>query len=560
MPPEPPTPPSRPRPGPDVRRRALGLDPDAPAPSVAPAAPAARESLAASLARIPDLRPGEVVEPYPSEPVRLEAPVAPPTAPSAPKAEAPAAAAAVAAAAVAAPAGSTTATATIDAPPVAEPAAAVPLAEPAVAPEPEAPLTGRAARKAAKRARISPPPHPPWWRRVAFAMAMIVFVGAIPVLGYVGSQVLKDSKAGSFTGSSLAPTDPGFEAQVEPTPTALAIQYDDQGVPVGLTFMALAGSDGGGTVIFIPVETEVAVPRFGIGNLKLAWESAPKDEPGAGQERLTSQVAQLLNVGITETVELDNASWDQLTAPVGPLNVENPDALDLGFGVTIPSGQTEVPSNLVGQYLAKSLPGESDVNRMVRHEALWRAWLQQVADSTDPAAVPGETASGIGAFARALADGPIDFQTLPVERDPEVDNLYVVDKTAMKRMITDAVASPTAATPGSRFTVRLLNGVSADALPGEVVREIVGRGGAVTILGNGPEFGREETEIVYNDPANEDVAELVATSLGATGKVRLDREAPDTVDLTIVLGSDILGEASGEGTPGSTVPTTTGGG
>ena len=56
------------------------------------------------------------------------------------------------------------------------------------------------------------------------------------------------------------------------------------------------------------------------------------------------------------------------------------------------------------------------------------------------------------------------------------------------------------------------------------------------------------------------ISQLVATSLGATGKVRLDREAPDPVDLTIVLGSDILGEASGEGTPGSTGPTTTGGG
>ena len=68
----------------------------------------------------------------------------------------------------------------------------------------------------------------------------------------------------------------------------------------------------------------------------------------------------------------------------------------------------------------------------------------------------------------------------------------------------------------------------------------------------------EHHALVFNDPRNKDVAKLVATSLGATGKVRLDHQAPDTVDLTIVLGSDILGKDSGGGTPGSTVPTTGG--
>lgn len=551
MPPEPPTQPRRPRPGADQRRRALGLDPDAP--TAAPASPG-RESLAASLARIPDLRPDEQVDPEASQPVRMDAPVAPPV--EAPPVAAPAGPAPSPLAAPMAT-GLGAATATIDPPALAPEPAAAPSAAPL--PEPDAePLSPRAARRAARRARISPPPKPPWWRRAAFAIAVLVFVAAIPALGYVGSQLIADSKAGSFSGGILGPGDPGFEAQVEPTPTALAIQYDDEGVPVALTFMALAGSDGGGTVVFIPVETEVAVPRFGIGNLKLAWESAPADQPGAGRDRLTNQVAQLLNVGIGETIELNNRSWDQLVAPVAPIAIENPDPIELGFGVTIPSGATELPSDLVGQYLAKTVPGENDINRLVRHEELWRSWLEQVAASNDPAAVPGESNAGIGRFARALAAGPIDFQTLPVEQDDELDNLYLVDKSAVKRLVTDAVASPTSPAPGSRFTVRLLNGVSADAIPGELVREIVGRGGAVIILGNGPEFGREETEIVYSTPRNADVAELVGTSLGATGDVRLDREAPDTVDLTIVLGSDILGEASGEGTPGSTLPTTGG--
>ena len=42
------------------------------------------------------------------------------------------------------------------------------------------------------------------------------------------------------------------------------------------------------------------------------------------------------------------------------------------------------------------------------------------------------------------------------------------------------------------------------------------------------------------------------------GEARLDREAPDTVDLTIVLGRDVLGDADTEGTPGSTAPESSG--
>lgn len=132
----------------------------------------------------------------------------------------------------------------------------------------------------------------------------------------------------------------------------------------------------------------------------------------------------------------------------------------------------------------------------------------------------------------------------------------------MRALVTDAVASPTAAVPGSRFNVRLLNGVAADAIPGAIVRQVVGLGGAVTVLGNGPSFDTDETIVVYGDPADEGVAELVASTLGATGEVRLDREAPDTVALTIVLGRDILGDSATSGLPGSTapeLPTTTGG-
>lgn len=393
------------------------------------------------------------------------------------------------------------------------------------------------------------------WRRVTFALALIGLIAAIPFLGYEGYQVISQSTEGNVSFASSSPTDPGYEAQVDPTPTAVAIQYDDDGTPNGVTFLSLAGADGGGSVTFVPLDTEVSDPRYGIDRLRTSYK-VEADRPALARERLTSQVARLLNVGVTETIDLGNEGWAQLVAPVGPLQIDNPDEMEID-GVVIPTGPASLQADQVGRYLATTLPGETDLARLSRHEIVWQAWLDAVAGSGRDDAVPGESAAGIGRFAPQLASGQVSYATLPVEEISTYPALYRADSAAVNELITERVASPTAAVPGSRFTVRLLNGVSADAIPSELVRQIVSRGGAVAILGNGPKFGTKETTVVYGNPDNKEVAELMAESLGATGKVRLDREAPDTVDLTIVLGKDILGSATGTGTPGATTPGTT---
>jgi hypothetical protein len=393
------------------------------------------------------------------------------------------------------------------------------------------------------------------WRRVAFAVVLVGLVAAIPVLAYAGSQLIAQSKDGDFAGTTKVPTDPGYEASVDPTPTAVAIQYDGDHQPIGVTFLSLAGGEGGGSVVFVPLDTEVSEPSYGVDRLRTAYEVVAK-RPTVARERLASQVGRLLNVGIDEIIDLDNASWEQLVAPVGPLTIDNPDQVDLGFAGVIPSGQTTLQPAQVGPYLAATIDGESDLNRMARHEAVWSAWIEQLAASGEAEAVPGESTAGISKFAEALAGGPVTVETLPVNTLPGAPPTFRIDTAEVNKLITDTVASPTAAVPGSRFTVRMLNGVAADAIPADLVRQIVSRGGSVTVLGNGPQFDTEKTEIVYANPAKKDLATLVAKSLGATGKVRLDREAPDTVDLTIVLGKDVLGDATGSGTPGATTPDT----
>ena len=543
---QPPTSTRRVRPGATARRRALGLSDDEVA-----AAPPVRESLRDSLARIPDLEPDEPTVAVAATALATDA---------------------VGSEAV--PAATPAATGTATLPDASggsfeERLAAsfrTPITDPATGPDPVAPAVAVPVADASPDSATAPSPKPavarsggrpkpPMWRRIAFALALVGLVAAIPVLVYAGTQLISQSKDGNYNAESLSPTDPGYEAQVDPTPTAVAIQYDGKGMPNGVTFLALAGSDGGGAVIFLPLDTEVSEPSFGVNTLRKSY-SVVADRPALARQRLASQVGRLLNVGVDEIIDLGNAGWSQLVAPVAPLKIQNPDAVALGYGVTIPAGQTTLTADQAGQYLAAANPGESDLNRLNRHEVVWTAWLKQVAASGNPNAVPGESSAGISRFATALAKGSVSYDTLPVHVPSDAPTSFRIDKQAVNELITNTVASPTAAVPGSRFTVRLLNGVSPDAIPSDLVRQVVGRGGAVTILGNGPGFGTGKTTIVYSNPAKRNLAKLLAKSLGATGAVRLDREAPDTVDLTIVLGKDILGDATGAGSPGATTPDT----
>ncbi len=582
---QPPSSSRRPRPGPQARRRALDVDGGggeavAHVPKSTPVTTATpvprRESLRESLSRIPDLTPDDpLLAPSPAAPVDVLAPPAEPEA--RPAARSASIAAATAAGTVVAPA--VPVSPAVEAPPV-KPAAVQPqVAFTAPTAPPAAPPSRFAGRTVADplastatvpggpavsvaagtgpvgRSGTGGRTKPPMWRRITFAVVLLGLVASIPVLGYAGYQLISESKDGEYTGTTLSPTEPGYEAPVDPTPTAAAIQYDDQRVPTGVTFLSAAGGDGGGSVIFVPLDTEVSEPSYGVDRLRTAYDVVA-DRPALARERLASQVGRLLNVGVDEIIDLDNAGWEQLVTPVGPLTIDNPDEIDLGYGQVIPSGQATLTPELTGPYLAATIEGESDLNRMARHEAVWSAWLDQLAESGQAEAVPGESTAGISKFAKALAGGPVTFDTLPVNTIPGLSPLFRIDKPAVDELITQTVASPTPAVPGSRFTVRLLNGVSPAAIPADLVRQIVGRGGAVTVLGNGPQFDTEETTIVYANPEDEDVAALVAASLGATGKVRLDREAPDTVDLTIVLGKDLLGDVSGSGSPGATTPDT----
>ncbi len=389
----------------------------------------------------------------------------------------------------------------------------------------------------------------PWWRRLGFAAAVILLAASIPVLGREGYRLVSQSRDGTVGPGAPGPTDPGYEELVTSTPTALIIQKDSEGLPVALTFLALSNGDSGGSVIFVPLDTEVPEPGFGVDRLRTTY-SAVADDPVGATAQLSGQTGKVLNVGIDETFELDDRGWTQLVAPVAPLTIDNPEPIDLPTG-TLASGEVALAADQVGPYLAATRQGEDGVAAFFRQELVLRAWLSAVAAQDD-----GAGSGDLADYINTLARGEVTFATVPGEFAggfPEPVR-YEPDASALNDLVTELVPAPDAPAPGARITVRLLNGVQAGAFPGDVIRTVVSMQGSVSVLGNGPSFGRTETTILYSDPAKEAYARALLDALGGTGEVTQDPSLSDLIDLTVILGSDVIGDDPSGGVSTTAAP------
>ncbi len=382
-------------------------------------------------------------------------------------------------------------------------------------------------------------------RSVAFAITILLLVLAIPTLGFAGLHTIRRSRAGQVFDPVTNPRAPGYRAIVEPTPTALVVQRDAQGDPLGLTVLALGAGEAGGTVLFVPLDTKLINPAFYINTLRAAYTI--DDDEG-----MVARTATLLTLGFGSVIDLDDDAWAQAVAPVAPLTIDNPDSVTTTTA-SFPAGRVVLEADDVGPYLAAGRSGESDLNRLVRHQIVWEAWLDAIAASTDPEPVP-TTESGIGPFVRTLAAARSNIDTLDVVPAADVGSdgrqRFEPDPRGIRRQITDAVPFPVSPGLGSRYSVRLLNGANGDPIDPGIAYDLVYNGAQIDAIGNARRFGLQRTTIEYHSRARKAAAQQVALVLGGARLV-YDARSTEAVDLIVVLGRDALRRrAAGRGSGG----------
>jgi hypothetical protein len=391
-----------------------------------------------------------------------------------------------------------------------------------------------------------------WWR-ATFLLLLVGAAASIPALALAGRDAIEQSRAGRLIGVVTDPTAPGYEVLVEPSPVLLLVQVDAEEHLQAVTFLALS-SEETGSALFLP--PAVTVERSG-GPVTLqdAWSAG-------GLQELTDTVEDLLGVGIADfdetgrllergdpsVLRVDQSLWSQLTAPVAPIEVANPDTVEVfddegGLVARFAAGGLQLEADAVGVYLAARGSGESDLNRMLRHQVLWEAWIDAVRDDGTDDAVPGETDTGLGRYVRTFARGVAGF--VPVRAGTFVvpgadDELYQVDEEWLSQLVAAMVPFPRSPQPGGRPVIDVLDGTGTAGASLRVAKDLARQGAEIRTVGNGPTFDYVETHILYYDAEQGAAAEAMREALGA-GATEL-RENPDEVaTVTVILGTDVVG-------------------
>jgi hypothetical protein len=264
-----------------------------------------------------------------------------------------------------------------------------------------------------------------------------------------------------------------------------------------------------------------------------------------GIDLLREGLQGILGVGVPEIDVVEPTEWADLVGPVAPLQVSNPDPV-VGvnaFGQSdeiFPKGSIDVSADQVWTYLSTRNPNESDLNRLVRVEAFWNAWVAEVAQASDqPGVVPGETDSGLGRFVRSLATGQFDASGLPVRPLPLDDGeqpVYEPQPNDVHAMVATIVPFP-AGPEGTRARMTVLDGTgSLDHGLGAAVL-FAANGGQIDKVGNAPAFGVTTTQFVYYDDAALSRVQRMRDAI-AVGDIVKSDEINSAVDIVVVLGED----------------------
>lgn len=391
-------------------------------------------------------------------------------------------------------------------------------------------------------------------RRRAIGYAAIVgglvaaLVGLV-AFGYDNLRSVGDEPAPlEATGTSVVADEPGAPAP----PRALLVQEGAEGAVVSVTVLVVGPTGAGGNLVFAPVGSMVEIPSFGLNPLREAFALG-------GLPLLQQSAENLLGIVFDQVALVTAADLEALVEPAGTLAVELTSAVevvtDAGRVQTVfPAGTVDIAPAVAASLLEVRGSG-SDLDRLVRHQAFWQAWLAAI--EGDPAAVPpAEGAGGIGAVVAALAAGEVGYDLLPVEvlatgTGPD-DDLYAVQGDELEALVAE-VAPGSSAGAADRIRVQVLNGTGVPGLAQEVQPSLAPAGAVVSLTGNADRFDYEVTQVVFYRDEDLDDARAVQRALGV-GEVVRSLVSLDVVDVTVVIGADF---AAGDDRVDAVQPTST---
>lgn len=357
---------------------------------------------------------------------------------------------------------------------------------------------------------------------------LLILLVSLGGLGYVGYERY-------FAGTdSAAPGQRDAEAVEVSTAgtTALLVQTDGAGDSVGFTMVSLHES-GEAVVMFVPASLMVEVPGIGLDTLTSATRIG-------GVELSSLALENLLTIGFDHVVELTPADLTELTRTFDPLLVENPRRLDQAtdrdrIEVLYPAGALLLEASDTADYLARRSVGESELQRLVRHQEFWDSLLmarsEVVSEQRDPSIDFDDYLDEL-----AARGDDIEYRILEVDLVGGEGELYSIDRQSLDSVV--GRLDPSRAGTESRIAVQLLNGVGRPGLAAPIARLVNPVGASVELVDNAARFDHEVTQIVYYRDEQLAAAVDIRDALGV-GEVVKQLDPIDVVDITVVVGADL---------------------
>ena len=368
----------------------------------------------------------------------------------------------------------------------------------------------------------------------------IVLVGLLvaAVLGVAAVVVLRDRGTAPVDEELLPVTVEDTEeppaAPIDDPPRALVVHQSDGGAVVGVTVLAAGPTGEGGSVVFLPAGSMVEVPSFGIDALRDAHSLG-------GLALLQSSVENLLGLSFDAVAAVGPTQLAAALEPVGVLTVDVPSPVES----VSPEGRVTVlwgagPQAVAPDEAAAFLeaPGQgSDLDRLVRHQRFWEAWLAALDGEAPPRAALG----AVGPVVAGLSDGDVRYDVLPVEAvasGPSAEaDLWSVKDEELAALV--GRVAPEASPAEARIRVQVLNGTGDVGVAQVVQPLLVPAGASVALTGNADRFDYATTQVVFYDDADRAAADAVRAALGV-GEVVKSLTPLSVVDVTVVVGADLL--------------------
>ena len=379
--------------------------------------------------------------------------------------------------------------------------------------------------------------------RRGLVLTLTALAAVAVVLVAFGMRAILDSSDGRLVAAVSDRSKPGFEAIVDKTPTALVLATDDSGQLDSATLLALT-AEGDGGVMSIPVQTDVYLATAPGVVLPITLQAL---FGASGPDAARQSLGELLNLDFTDTIVLSSTDWATLVAPVAPLTVSNPAPVVGDDGSeAFPKGSISLAADQIWPFLSSPAAGQSELDRSLRQQAFWKAWLSALGAQGSDADAASQPSGVLGRYLSQLSGDRLTLQTLPVTDvvgtgTPGVQYRLAPGVTGADAI--SAIAPLPEGSPGRRPRLKVLDGTGDLANAEGPAIVLAAGGGQVDIIGNADSFGAATTQIFYFDAAQLPAAERMRSLLGV-GEVVESRQSNSALDLTVIIGDDYQSRSS----------------